>query len=185
MNVKTSAGLILEKVFLGPGQIHITDKPAVIWTVLGSCVSVILYHRKTGLTAMCHAQLPARLFHEKKCFHTCPNPCYKEQPNENSFKYLTCSLNYMINTFSDANIPLKEISATVLGGSSIMDFSDDKFSIGLRNTKKAHEYLKQCKIKIIKEDTGGIVGRTIWYNTQTQILQIKMQNQFFKKEKLF
>lgn len=185
MNLKTSPKHILEKVYLGPGQIHITDKPTIIWTVLGSCVSVILYHQRSNLTAMCHAQLPHKLASDKKCNHNCPNPCYKEQPAENSFKFLTCSLNYMIQTYSDSGIPLSQIEATILGGSSLMDISNDILSVGERNINQAREFLNKRHIKIQNENLGGKVGRTIWYNTQTHILQVKMQNQVYEKEKLF
>ena len=44
----------LDRVFLLPGEFHITKQPKYIATLLGSCVSVCVYNKRNGSAAMNH-----------------------------------------------------------------------------------------------------------------------------------
>ena len=57
--VKNSDMPVSSNYFLKPGYIVIANKPTVISTVLGSCVSVCLYDRKRSAGGMNHFQLPS------------------------------------------------------------------------------------------------------------------------------
>ncbi len=46
-------------VSLRPGQIHFAKEPAVVSTVLGSCVSVTMHCARLEIGAICHALFPA------------------------------------------------------------------------------------------------------------------------------
>lgn len=48
----------MNKVFLLPGQIHFSHGEDVISTVLGSCISVILFDSLTHKSVMTHYVLP-------------------------------------------------------------------------------------------------------------------------------
>ncbi len=39
----------LPQVFLGMGQVHISEEPVVISTVLGSCISVTMFNRQSAM----------------------------------------------------------------------------------------------------------------------------------------
>ena len=60
MNRKIIAVQKLPTIFLKPGEVHFGRDPARVITVLGSCVSVIMYHRHTMIGAICHAVMPSR-----------------------------------------------------------------------------------------------------------------------------
>ena len=45
-------------IYLKSGEIYFTEEPVIVLTVLGSCVSVTLFHRRLGYSAICHGLLP-------------------------------------------------------------------------------------------------------------------------------
>ncbi len=149
---------IENKYYLGPGHVVISDKPALIWIVLGSCVSIILYDEKSRLTAACHAQLPSKT--KKNTLHSevCPQVCYNEQPDRNEMKYLDTALDYMIHRLAKKGVLPAQLCAFILGGSNIMQ-KERTNSIGELNVKKAHELLKKYGIPLRSEQSGGNKGR--------------------------
>lgn len=50
----------LRVVVLNPGEFCFTDSAVVIYTLLGSCVSITLWHPKHKIGGMCHYMLPGR-----------------------------------------------------------------------------------------------------------------------------
>ena len=57
-----------QKIFLQPGEVVISTAPQNVWTVLGSCISIVLYSRRLKVSAICHAKLPEQKKNtEKHC----------------------------------------------------------------------------------------------------------------------
>ena len=48
------------EVFLQPGELYFGDRHTRIRTLLGSCVSLVLWHEHEQLGGMCHYMLPSR-----------------------------------------------------------------------------------------------------------------------------
>ena len=48
----------LPEVYLQPGESYLARKPAIIRTILGSCVGVTFWCARLGVGALRHAQLP-------------------------------------------------------------------------------------------------------------------------------
>lgn len=48
------------EVFLQPGDLYFGDRYTRIRTLLGSCVSLVLWHKQELLGGMCHYMLPSR-----------------------------------------------------------------------------------------------------------------------------
>lgn len=47
-----------QNIFLKSAEVVMTCKPALISTVLGSCVAVTMFEPVNGVGAICHAMLP-------------------------------------------------------------------------------------------------------------------------------
>ena len=58
--------------------------------------------------------------------------------------------------------------------------SDEKNSIGYRNAVSVKNILSEMNIKIVAEDIGGTMGRTIELDTETGELKIKTIGQDIK-----
>ncbi len=152
-----------DSITLGIGEIKIIrGKKAVVWTVLGSCISVVFYANK-NLSLICHAQMPDRGLFESKCSDSCPHPCFNYLQDSNEFKFVNCAIEYMIRVMENNNINLKKISTAVIGGASLFKRIEGKKTIGEQNIEKAEEVLGKHGIKINRSLVGGNEGYTIWF----------------------
>lgn len=152
---------VSKKVILDPGDTFISSGPAFVWTVLGSCVTVILYSSRLKISAVCHAQLPQHSDWQEKCFEFCPGPCYKNLPSSFTNKFVTCAIHYMINSLNKLGVQNSEIEASLYGGASRFGIKFKGKGIGERNIAAAKELLARLNIRIKNEDTGGTVSRRI------------------------
>lgn len=50
----------IKKVILNPGDFHFGDRHTQIETLLGSCISVTMWHPRLLIGGMCHYMLPSR-----------------------------------------------------------------------------------------------------------------------------
>lgn len=155
-----------EQLYLYPGEVHIAEEPTVVWTLLGSCVSVILYNERLRVGAICHAQLPEERYQDgtrDPCLH----PCYKGEMNAERFKYVTCSIRYMYDQFIARGIRPDEITVKLFGGASVLEGVSDKHNVGDNNIRIAYQVLQEYQLKIVKTDLGGKKGRTIYFYSDT------------------
>lgn len=98
------------------------------------------------------------------------------------FKYVTCSLEFMINHLIKRRVDLSKIKTTLIGGAAVLSNSGKKKSIGDLNVAKAKEILNNHKIKVNREITGGLEGFTIWYYAEDNRLVYKQQKSKIIKE---
>jgi chemotaxis protein CheD len=158
------------KIYLNPGDLVITSKSEIIWTLLGSCISIIFYSPLKKISGVCHAQLP----YEKSnlsCKSTCPKPCGKKESDE--FKFVTCSFKYMLDTFHEKGISNPEIQVSLFGGSSMFESKNTVFNIGDMNIEKALELINENGLKIVRNETGGNISRSLTHYTDTGITKVK------------
>lgn len=159
-----------KKVMLLPGDLIISKEENVIWTLLGSCISIIFYNRRTQLSAVCHAQLPSK--DEKySCKDSCPNPCGKNE-KDHDFKYVTCSFKYMLNLFQKSEIQKSEIEVSLFGGANMFNFNTDTLKVGARNIEMAKNLINKSHLRIINESIGGTQSRTITYYSKTGKIEL-------------
>lgn len=146
-------------IYIGSGEICFTDQPNVIVTVLGSCVSVTLFHRRLGLGAMSHGLLP-HCRNQKACGRSCAE----------SAKYVACSLRTMVGRFKQYGIAARELEAGIYGGADMFGASSltrSRFSVGKQNIETAVNVLEAEGLQVFDKNVGGSRGRKIHFNTQT------------------
>ncbi len=138
-----------KRVFILPGEIAISRKPAIIATLLGSCVAVCLYNERSGIGGMNHFMLP-------------------EGGNEKlAGKYGDISTNKLIDTMLKLDPKLFNIQAKIFGGASVVGHLSSGMDIGKRNITMALKVLNERKIKIVQRKTGGNVGMKIFFDNTT------------------
>ncbi|NLK62809.1 MAG: chemotaxis protein CheD [Fusobacteria bacterium] len=134
---------------------------------LGSCVGIVLYSKIKNIGGMAHIMLPK-----------------STEPDSDSLKFADVALNLMIKELESKGVKKSELEAKIAGGAKMFSFnnSDDKKSIGHRNTVSVKKILEEeLKIEIVAEDTGGAHGRTIEFEVDTKILNIKTIGHGVKK----
>jgi chemotaxis protein CheD len=152
-------------VYLKPGETYFSREPAVVVTVLGSCLSVTMFHRRTGAGAICHCLLP-------KC--SIPKECYGECLE--GLKYVDCSIQRMVRIFDRDKVQRGEIEVKCFGGADMFTRQNEGpgvISIGRQNIISAEKTLNIEGLKLKVKDVGGIQGRKIFYYTHTGEVLLK------------
>ncbi len=169
---------------LNVGDIIIShDEPVDVWSVLGSCVAIIFFV-KDRVSIICHSQIASQSELDDTCYNQCPNPCFNNLESTHKNKYVKCTLEYMINYIKKMNIDICAMNTTVIGGASLMGRVQNKETVGEKNIKITKQILKAAGIKINRELTGGTHGYTIWYNTKSDELLVKVQEENSTKKEL-
>ncbi len=183
---KTSFKARLENrvdINLKPGELHIAKKPAIIKTLLGSCVSVVMHNKRTGISAISHAQLPGTN-NCGECSTDCPIQCLQNSPADNRFKYVVQSTKYMLSKLENFGIKRDEIDIKLFGGSNVMKVLTGTYTVGTANVKQAHDTLKSFNLKIKVEDTGGDRGRTIYLVSDSGEVYVRKHTQTARRTML-
>jgi chemotaxis protein CheD len=140
--------LVREHVYLYPGQVFASAKPARITTILGSCIAVCLYDAGRRVGGMNHFMLPH----------------YAGSGVESSrFGNIALAELFARLTALGARIPFLE--ARVFGGSCMFGPANTANHLGTKNEDFARETLAARGIRILEIETGGGRGRKLVYHT--------------------
>ncbi len=145
---------------LKPAELYIAQTPAVIKTILGSCISMVFYCDRLGISGITHAQLPGE-FSNSLCYEHCPTLCGLNR-SKDAFKYVTSSTGYMLKQFKAMNIMPHEIEIKLFGGANVLKTIHTIKTVGEKNIIVAHDIIEQCQLRLTAEDTGGNKGRTLY-----------------------
>jgi chemotaxis protein CheD len=135
--------------FLTPGTLYCSAGPAIVSTVLGSCVAVCLVDRQRRASGMNHYVLPR-------------NP-----PGERSLRYGDAALERLWERMSQFGCTAKDVHAKVFGGAAVLPFGDAEDTVGAKNVRTAVDWLRQHDIRVVARRTGGKNGLLIRMNTAT------------------
>src|SRR5579875_1492098 len=58
METAEGEAIAMADIYVQPGELHLVRKPAILRTVLGSCVGVTFWNQRLGVAALCHPMLP-------------------------------------------------------------------------------------------------------------------------------
>ncbi|MBF0317648.1 MAG: chemotaxis protein CheD [Nitrospirae bacterium] len=147
----------LPLVYLNPGQVLMTDKPTVVSTVLGSCVSVTMFYAVRSYGAICHGMLP-----------DCNGrDCYKCVER---LKYVECSVRHMAGHLERVGAGPGGLDVKLFGGAEVLPCGTKdrkRDSVGKQNIEAAYKILAKLGLTLSVEDTGGTQGRKIFFYPHT------------------
>ncbi len=145
--------------YLLPSAIYTSDTPAIISTLLGSCVAVCLWDPVTRAGGMSHYLLP--LWNAEGL----PSP-----------KYGNVAIPKLIEKIQSYGAKKNNITAKIFGGGAVLQVADRRnrfLNVGARNIEIAFEILKKEGIWIQNYDVGGNTGRKIIMNTTDFKIRLK------------
>jgi|WetSurMetagenome_2_1015567.scaffolds.fasta_scaffold307877_1 chemotaxis protein CheD len=148
----------LPLIYLKPGELYLGEQPTVVTTVLGSCVSLIFFHPARRLGAICHALLP----------------CNKHE--ENSFRFVDSSFDWMLKQFNSRHIPSPQIQVKLFGGADVLECYEGlcrTVTVGQQNIRRALEMVKDNGLRVHVSDLGGTYGRKLFFFTHTGEVLLK------------
>ncbi len=149
----------MSMITVGISDLAVSKAPDVICTyALGSCVGVCLYDELRKIGGLVHIMLPSS----------------KEAPhvNDNLKKFADTGIKLLVMEIERAGGITRNLKAKIAGGAQ-MFAGVSSFNIGERNVRAVKQVLAQLNIQIVAEQTGDKIGRTVFFHTETGMLEVK------------
>lgn len=140
----------LQEVFLNPGDFHFGAGDTRISTLLGSCVSITLWHPRRRIGGMCHYMLDER-----------------QRPVDVPLdgRYGREAFELFLQHVAAAGTRPAEYQAKLFGGANMLsDLPGGKIDIGPRNIALARELLTAHNITLLAEHVGGSGRRKLHFD---------------------
>ncbi len=147
----------LMDIFLSPGELFVGDAGFQIRTILGSCVSITLWHPRVRIGGMSHFLLPTRGM--------------AGGPEGLDGRYGDEALLLMFNDLKAAGVNPVQCEAKIFGGGNMFPGNQHArghqalgISVGQRNGEAARQLLKQHGINVVTESLFGVGHRQIIFD---------------------
>lgn len=142
----------LMDIFLQPGELFVGDAAFQIRTILGSCVSITLWHPQACVGGMSHFLLPTR---------SVPVPGQMLDG-----RYGDEALQWMLKDLRAAGVNPKQCQAKIFGGGNMFPGQTraSAITVGQRNGEAARQLLAQEGIQVVTESLYGVGHRQIIFN---------------------
>lgn len=143
------------------GEIAVSSDPGVVLSALGlgSCIGICAYDPIEIISGMAHIVLPASMGKMESCLA----------------KSADVGVPNLIEEMKKKGAVEKRIKIAIAGGARIFSFNNDSgMDIGARNIEAVKEHLRTLNMRIVAEDVGGTVGRTVKLHVSSGLVTIRM-----------
>jgi chemotaxis protein CheD len=147
--------MALPRINVQPGELYLACEPAILQTILGSCVSVTFWSPRLGVGALCHGVLPR-------------SPRGAVAPD--GHHYVDFAIRHLVRKFDELGAARREVEIKVFGGGDVLPvgtFRTSRPTVGALNCQAALEVLDEEGFAVLASDLGGTRGRTIRFHTAT------------------
>ncbi|HUB51259.1 MAG TPA: chemotaxis protein CheD [Terracidiphilus sp.] len=154
------------EIYLQPGEWKLVREPAILKTVLGSCVGITFRAPRLGISAMCHPMLP----------------CYAARPGADPSRlvvgrYVDSVIEQIANKFAGQDAQPGEIEVKLFGGADVLASSRKNATVGKMNGVTALEVLERLGFRPVVSRLGGSQGVFIEFHTATgEVLLRRLNN---------
>ena len=153
-------------VFLNAGDFHFGAAPLQLETLLGSCVTVTLWHPRRQIGGMCHFMVPSRSRN--------PGMVLDGHFAGEAFALFDLALQ------KHSSRP-EEFQAKLFGGGNMFPDMNMRIDVGEQNIAAARTLLKQRGIRLLAEHAGGAGHRKLIFDLATGEVQIRFTNKLKEK----
>ncbi len=141
---------------VGMGQTTVVTKPETTRAVLGSCVGLVLYHKRLGIGGLAHVVLPA-----------------SEGRDGLPGKFADTALPHMLQSLAKLQAHSSGLVAKLTGGANMFG-GNGPIQIGDSNAAALRAALNELKIPIVAEHLGGSKGRRVTLDAATGEVEIEI-----------
>lgn len=141
-----------------PGEYFVSREPKVVYTVLGSCISVCLRDPWAGVGGMNHFMLAV------------PSNTVGHDNWTDSGRYGSYAMELLMNEIFKRGGKKERLEAKIFGGGRIYNGSID---IGAQNAAWAIDFLEREGLAPIKADVGDMCPRKVYYFTDSGKVLLK------------
>lgn len=141
------------ETFLHPGEFYFGKAPGRVGTLLGSCVSITLWHQQRRLGGMCHILLPGRHRH-------------RDSPLDGRFA--DEALELLANELDAYAVKPAACQVKLFGGGSMFAGTRaEGLNVGRRNIEAARRALTLHGLTVLTEHVGGTARRRLSLDLST------------------
>ena len=140
-----------DKLIVGIADMKMAKGDGMLVTyALGSCIGICLYDPLPKLGALVHIMLPLNL----------------ETGRTHPLKYADTGIRDTLRQMVLRGANTSRITAKIAGGAKMFDVSGSSSlgNIGQRNIESVRIVLKNEGVRLLKEDVGGSVARTLLFD---------------------
>lgn len=146
----------LPRVCIPPGGYHISQQPACLVTLLGSCVAACMRDPLTKIAGMNHFLLPKG---------------GRALPAAIRTRYGEWALPMLMDEMIQRGAHPNRIEVALFGGGNMMP-GVLRCEVGDKNAEFAQKFVRESGLKLIHADLGGLHPRRISFDTQTGLFHV-------------
>jgi len=140
----------MKRVILNIGDVHVSDEPVILQTVLGSCVSVCIWDEKSKVGGMNHFMVPHLVDDD-------------ERPAYGGAESIARLVSAVVRIGGDMN----RMKVKLFGGGRVIKGFSENLDVGRENIAVARKLLGEYGIPIVKEFSGHDYGIKVLFHTAT------------------
>jgi chemotaxis protein CheD len=148
----------LPEIYVQPGESRLVREPAILRTLLGSCVGIAFRVPRLGVGALCHPMLPR-------------SPARPPAPLSRSAgrRYVDFAIRDLAQQFDALGARRDEVEVKLFGGGDVLLMVNDtaRPTVGKLNSEMAMRVLAEEGFAVIASSLGGKRGINIHFNTET------------------
>ena len=144
MSAKITVGIADMKMAKGSG--------ILVTYALGSCIGLCFHDQRLNLGALLHVMLPLNL----------------EAGRKNPLKYADTGIRETLRQMESRGGARSRITVKIAGGAKMFEVNGGNLgNIGQRNIESVHTILRKENIRLVGENVGGSVARTLLFDVDT------------------
>ena len=142
-----------DKLIIGIADMKMAKGEGMLVTyALGSCIGICLQDPVLKLGALVHIMLPVNM----------------EAGRKTPMKYADTGIRETLRLMEGKGASRNRITAKIAGGAKMFEVGSSSLgNIGQRNIESVHMNLKKEGIRLLKEDVGGTVARTLLFDVNS------------------
>ncbi len=141
----------IPEFYLRPGEFHFGAAPQRLSTLLGSCVTVTLWHPRRHIGGMCHIQMPGR--------------SARRSTNELDGHYADDAFALFDLALERNGSTAREYEVKLFGGGNMFPGTDaGSMEVGSKNVAAARRQLAARHLKPVVEHVGGAGHRKLMFD---------------------
>lgn len=141
------------------GGVHASAEPAVIKTLLGSCISVCLYDPVKRVGGMNHFMLP--------------RGAGSSGADADGTRFGVHAMDRLIGDMMKLGADRRRLVAKFFGGAHVLNMKESAAAVPQQNIAFIREFLKDEGFPILSEDVGGYHPRHVRFDTHTARAMVK------------
>jgi chemotaxis protein CheD len=154
----------LPEIYVQPGESCLVNGPAVLRTVLGSCVGIAFLAPRLGAGALCHPMLP-----------NSPPGGGRQRNLAAGRRYVDFAIRDLAEQFDALGARRCEVQVKLFGGADVLTVvnAGSRPTVGRLNCETALRELRDLGFEVVASSLGGTAGMNIQFNTGTGEVLLK------------